>query len=294
MLGVLLGLGSSIATTAVSSAINNANAERANKVQRDMQRDAMMYNKQQADIQYERGTLASRIRQMRDAGFSPSAALDFSQQMSSPSVSATSAHQANPPTVDFSPVSNAMESYLQREFQGDLQRAQVLATLANADLTKEQKYKVNAEILDIFDNMDDRRIRTYDNHLLQTAQIDMIDAQIEDMKKQRDLAEREFEHKQNDDAEKNRIAEKVGTYNEYIKTFEYIRKLIQENPRLLKNLTDLEPNVIKALHETYSDLNIKFDDLMDAIKHGYVGFSWDRGFYFYRKKDGVKYGVGHF
>ena len=44
MLGVLLGLGSSIASTAVSSAINNANAERANKVQRDMQRDE--YEKQ--------------------------------------------------------------------------------------------------------------------------------------------------------------------------------------------------------------------------------------------------------
>ena len=69
MLGVLLGLGSSIASTAVSSAINNANAERANKVQRDMQRDAMMYNKQQADIQYERGTLASRIRQMRHVAY---------------------------------------------------------------------------------------------------------------------------------------------------------------------------------------------------------------------------------
>lgn len=228
MLGILAGLGASIASSAVSAGINNANAQRANQVQREMQRDAMMFNKQQADIAYQRDSLANKVRQLREAGFSPSLAVDYNQNSNAPSVSAPSAHMANSPSVDATPFTSAVQSFQQREFDKDLQRAQVLVTLSQAGLNDKQKDLVNQQINSLFEDSHYKILDYMDRHSLNVATIDNINKQIAFTEKQLELEKQKFEHQKLDDAEKNRIQEKIGTYNESIKTFEYVRDLLSE------------------------------------------------------------------
>lgn len=297
MIGMLAGLASSIAGAGVSTAISNANAERANKVQRDMQRDSMMYNKFQSDLAYERGTLASRIRQMRDAGFSPSLALDFSQQLSPATSSVPSAHQANQPNIDFTPFTSAVSEFENREFQGDLQRAQVLSTLSQANLSDAQKDLVNGQLLDLIDQRKYRHLDYEDRHVTALKANELVDAQIKDMTDKLQLEKDRLEHQKSDDAEKNRIQEKIGTLNNDIKTFEYFFKMVQdflntgsgkktveEAKKVYKKLVNAPETFKKKIKDVYGS----YEKWVDDVMNDYVGFSWKEGFYRYDRRTGER------
>ena len=219
-----ISVGSKYASSAIQNSINNRNAMQANRLQRDMQRDAMMYNDLSAQRAMRYDSLANRIRQLRDAGMSPSLAVDMQSNSPTPSVSAPSA-VSSAPSADFD-VSSILEPFAQRMFQNDLQRAQVLATLSQAGLNDKQKELVTQQINSLVEDSHYKILDYMDRHSLNVATINNIDKQIAFNEEQLKLEKQKFEHQKLDDAEKNRISEKIGTYNENIKTFEYVRDLL--------------------------------------------------------------------
>lgn len=299
IISALIGAGASAVSNVAANVRNARNTARANQLQRDLQRSTMMYNMTEADKARQFDSLGSRVRQLQSFGFNPELAVNMNSSSPSASASTPSVHQNPPsvPVVDSASVGNvinAVNEVANRKYGEELQRAQVLATLSKSNLDEATRNKVNAEIVDIFENMKDRRMEALDNHLMNDAQKRLIDSQIDDMIKERDLKEREFKHRQSDDEEKNRIQEEIGTLNQDIKTFEYIRKLLEENPSILQDLKQIPEDVLKVLYKTYNKLDLKWEDFRDKVAHGYIGFSWKRGFYTYRKRDGIKYDVSHY
>lgn len=299
LIASLVGSAVSAGSSAVANASNSKNIARANQLQRDLQRSTMMYNMTEADKARQYDSLGSRVRQLQSVGFNPELAVNMNSSGPSASASTPSVQSPHPSaplitSADVSNVTNAMNEIANRKYGEELQRAQVLATLSKSNLDEATRNKVNAEIVDIFENMKDRRMEAMDNHLMNGAQMKLIDSQIDDMIKQRDLKEREFKHKQADDKEKNRIQEEIGTLNQDIKTYEYIKKQLQDHPEFLENLKNLDEKALKVLYKNYNTLKLKWEDFKDDVLHGYIGFSWKRGFYYYHKRDGIKYEVGHY